>query len=155
MVTVTSEDLLELEHVERELASAGRDAAQAAVRKALTVLRQTAITRLERDTRADALPTGTLPPAVSPLSALNETETKRLEALQDARRTRPLTAPERRELQELRDAAEAGAMRNVLALVRDQAPDSDAYLRSLRAYRRSFNRLQSGRGKTARQKAAG
>jgi hypothetical protein len=140
MVTVTAEDLLRVEEVEQELAAAGREPERAAVHKALTLLRRAAIERLERSTGADTLPSGVLPNAGASIRSLSEGEAHRLSALQAESRTRRLTAVERREFQTLLERAESGAMGNVLALVRDHAPDSDIYLRALQAYRRSFAR---------------
>ena len=138
-VTITPEDLLRFERLEQELATAGREADRTSVRKALTVLRRHAIERLEHSLAAERLPAGTLPQAGEMLQGLPTPEAERLAALQQQQSQRVLTTAEKRELQALLRSAEDGAMRNVLSLVRENAPESEAYLRALRAYRRSFS----------------
>ncbi|MGH2355612.1 MAG: hypothetical protein ACRDI2_01865 [Chloroflexota bacterium] len=159
MVTVTAEDVRRVERIERELAAEGREAERAAVGKALRLLRAAAIERLEREVGASQLPPGRLPDAgEAPLRTLGESGARRLATLLEASQQGRLAAAERKELQGLLDAAEAGAMGNVLALVRQHAPNSDEYLGALRAYRRSFARLHrraAGRGTGADSVSAG
>jgi hypothetical protein len=144
VVVVTAEDLQRVEQLELELAAAGREPERTAVRKALTLLRRAAIERLERAAGADDLPSGSLPDeGQPPLRTLDEAREERLAALLAAGGRGELTAADGRELRTLLDTAEVGAMRNVLALVRDHAPNSDVYVRALQAYRRSFSRIRT------------
>ncbi len=153
MVIVTPEDLRRVEHLEHELADAGREAERVAVHKALTLLRREAIERFEVAVNAPTLPRGVLPDRGDPpFRALSEAQAARLAILQEANRQRRLTSQESRELQTLLKRAESGAMQNVMALLRDHNPDADTYLRALRAYRRSFSR--SGVKKTKGRRSA-
>jgi len=140
-VIVTPEDLRRVEHLEHELADAGREAECVAVRKALTLLRRAAIERFEEAVGAGTFPPGVLPNGGNPpFRTLSKEQATRLAALQEASRRKKLSSDEGRELQTLLDQTEAGAMQNVVALLRDHDPDSDTYLRALRAYRRRFSR---------------
>lgn len=151
MVTVTADDLRHVQQLERELAAEGREGERIAIRKALTLLRRAAIEGLEGAVDAKDLPRGVLPgPDEPPLRTLSEPQEQRLATLLAASSRGALTPTERRELQALLDVAEERAMRNVLALVRAHAPESDIYEDALRAYKRTFARFRPGaRGRRA------
>jgi hypothetical protein len=143
MVTVTTDDLRRVEQVEHELATHGREPERAAVHKALTLLRRAAVEALEEAAGIDNSTSGILPAEGSaPVRTLTPEQEGRLAALQAVGTHRRASAGERRELQTLLDVAEEGAMRNVLGLLREYAPDSEQYERALRAYRRSFARFR-------------
>jgi hypothetical protein len=151
MATVTVEDVRRLEQVERELAESGREPERAAVRKAAALLRAELVRRLERGleplqppSSADDLP--------HPAPAAEHSA--RLAELLRRSDDGGLTPSGRRELQDLLNQAEARAMRETLAALRHHAPDSDAYLRSLRAYRRSFARYRKSAPTAARTAAS-
>jgi hypothetical protein len=141
MVAVTAEDVRHVEQIEQELAAEGREPERAALHKAVLLLRGAVVERLERAAGVTDLPAGRLPDAgEAPLTALPDRQERRLAELLAANQDRGLIGTERVELQRLLDEAEHGAMRNALALVRQHAPDSELYVRALRAYKRSFAR---------------
>ena len=107
------------------------------------MLRRAVIERLEQEAGVGQLPPGQLPTggdkAASTLSVRQQRRLAHLLAVKQHGRRSPA---EEQELQTILDTAQEGAMRNVLALMQQQAPDSDAYRRALRAYRRSFARFR-------------